>query len=52
MAPAQCDPGVDLGIEFEALRGPIVVASAQLKQPAKSFLQRFRDFWSQFRHYG
>jgi hypothetical protein len=52
MAPAQCDPGVDLGIEFEALRSPIVRISARQERAAKTILQRLKDFWSQLRHYG
>lgn len=52
MAPAQHDPGIDLGIEFEALRGPVFAASEQPKEPARTLLQRLSHFWNQLRQYG
>ena len=52
MAPAQNGPGIDLGIEFEALRGPVLVASPRHKEPAGTFLQRLNRFWNQLRQYG
>lgn len=48
MAPAQND----LGIEFEALYGPVIVVTHKPESQRMSLMQRWRSFWSRLRHYG
>ena len=52
MAPAQSDPGIDLGIEFEALRGPVVKRDVTQNAFIKAFLKRWNAWLEQLRHYG
>jgi hypothetical protein len=52
MAPTQNDPRFDLGIEFEALRGPVLVARSQQSKSAGTLLQRLNRFLNQLRQYG
>lgn len=48
MAPAQND----LGIEFEALHGPVIVTTRKPEALGKSLLQRLSQLWDHLRRYG